>query len=65
MSRKRYENWMDDIEGMKNKEQRDKDCEELGPPFCECGSGFRFKEGSCVEEKFAEELQKLRVNLYR
>ncbi len=57
---KRYQNWMADLSGMAENSENEKLCAELGAPYCKCGSGFRFKEGSCIESKHANELQRLK-----
>ena len=57
---KRYQNWMADLSGMADNDETDKLCKELGPPYCKCGSGFRFKEGSCIDVKHRRELDRLK-----
>jgi hypothetical protein len=57
---KRYQNWMADLSGMAENNENEKLCAELGAPYCKCGSGFRFKEGSCIESKHINELQRLK-----
>ena len=64
MGRKRYENWMDDLKGMKRNVEARKRDEALGPPFGSCGSGFRFKNGDCVKAKHANEVERL-LSVYR
>ena len=60
VSGKRYENWMDDLKGMKRNVEARKRDEALGPPFGGCGSGFRFRDGACVKEKHTQEVESLR-----
>ena len=59
---KRYQNWMADISGMAENGENDKLCTELGPPYCKCGSGFRFREGSCVKPQHTSELERLKMH---